>query len=630
MTKLLSIAIVLLAFISGALAAESASATLSWTQNGSNFTYTITLTNTGTTDIGTFWYAWSDLGENFLPSSPSSTNAPSGWASANITNNGSGDGFGVQWLANTALAPGQSVTGFQFTTTSTPSAILGNSPFYPGTPVGTSFIYHQGPFSDGGFEFTVTAASAQVSQVSLSTNGVVGGNTVTGIVTLSAAAGSGGLVVNLSSDNAGAATVPASVTVASGKKTANFTVTTRGVDAAATAHISGAGGGATKSSPLIVNPAALSSIGAATTIIGGNNLSGSVSLNGKAGPSGKIVSLASGTPAVIALPTSAAVAAQAGSAPFTGTTHAVGIDTTVTLSARIGTGTTKTAQVTVKAPVISVIAGASSMVGGNSATITPTLTGIAPTGGFKVTFTTDNSAVAPAPAAVTILAGHTTAAAKLSTLGVSVATVVHIGVSGSTKKLTLDVVPASLVSVTLSSTSAFGGIGVTATAHLNGKNGNAAKLIATSSANTAAAVVSAGTSLGAQASSAGFAVTTKPVAASTLVSLKATYNGVSKTVSLLVRAATVTKLGFLPSPVIGGQSATGTVTLSSPAPSGGLVVHLSHTGSADTVPTTVTVTAGKTQATFTVTTKTVSTSTTDTISAEANSSVAKTTLTINP
>jgi hypothetical protein len=55
---------------------------------------------------------------------------------------------------------------------------------------------------------------------------VVGDFDATGMVTLSAAAPSGGIVVALGGSRAGLATVPASVTVAQGETTATFTVIT--------------------------------------------------------------------------------------------------------------------------------------------------------------------------------------------------------------------------------------------------------------------------------------------------------------------------------------------------------------------------------------------------------------------
>jgi hypothetical protein len=70
--------------------------------------------------------------------------------------------------------------------------------------------------------------------------------------------------------------------------------------------------------------------------------------------------------------------------------------------------------------------------------------------------------------------------------------------------------------------------------------------------------------------------------------------------------ASLAKVTINPTEVIGGDSATGTVTLTGPAPAGGLQVSLtSDDVAAATVPVTVTVPAGSTSATFPITTNVV-------------------------
>jgi hypothetical protein len=71
----------------------------------------------------------------------------------------------------------------------------------------------------------------------------------------------------------------------------------------------------------------------------------------------------------------------------------------------------------------------------------------------------------------------------------------------------------------------------------------------------------------------------------------------------------LTSLSLTPSTLTGGSSATGTLTLSGPAPTGGAVVSL-LSDKAATVPATVSIPAGATTATFTVTTSPVATATT--------------------
>ena len=143
------------------MATINASAVISSTAAGANFNDTITLSNASSSDsgIGTFWFAWVP-GEDFLATPPISVSPPAGWT-ANITNMGAGDGFAIQFVANSAASdvqPGSSLN-FSFTTADSPAALNGNSVFFPNTPVETAFVYPQGPFSDAGHPFVVTPAT---------------------------------------------------------------------------------------------------------------------------------------------------------------------------------------------------------------------------------------------------------------------------------------------------------------------------------------------------------------------------------------------------------------------------------------------------------------------------------------
>jgi hypothetical protein len=147
------------------LANITPSAVINSTPDGSDFDYTITLTNSSssTSGIGTFWYAWVP-GEDFLATRPISVTPPTGW-SDQITNVGSKDGFAIEYTANSSasyLAPGKSLN-FMFKSADTPASVNGNSVFYPTTPVGTSFVYPQGPFSDSGHEFVVAPALVSIA-----------------------------------------------------------------------------------------------------------------------------------------------------------------------------------------------------------------------------------------------------------------------------------------------------------------------------------------------------------------------------------------------------------------------------------------------------------------------------------
>jgi PEP-CTERM motif len=114
--------------------AQSASATISDVAVAGGFDYTITLNNTGSTSLDSFWYGWTDVGNN-LPSDPTSIGNNLGW------NNG-GAGNSIQWTGGTALAAGHSGI-FTFFAPSTPTAIT--TP-----PSGESVVYVGGiDFSQG-------------------------------------------------------------------------------------------------------------------------------------------------------------------------------------------------------------------------------------------------------------------------------------------------------------------------------------------------------------------------------------------------------------------------------------------------------------------------------------------------
>jgi hypothetical protein len=93
---------------------------------------------------------------------------------------------------------------------------------------------------------------------------------------------------------------------------------------------------------------------------------------------------------------------------------------------------------------------------------------------------------------------------------------------------------------------------------------------------------------------------------------------------------TVKAVTISPATVAGGNSATGTVTLSKKAGTQGTVVSLSSATSAAVVPGSVTVSGGALKATFTVTTKAVAATTKATIAANAGTGSAKASLTIQP
>ena len=116
----------------------------------------------------------------------------------------------------------------------------------------------------------VTTATPALSSVTLGATDVVGGDPVNGTVTLTAPAGSGGILVALSSDNPAVATAPASVTVPAGSTSAGFVVSTTAVTNSQSALIIGTAGGVTTYAIITVRPLSQFSTGSIAIIPGGN------------------------------------------------------------------------------------------------------------------------------------------------------------------------------------------------------------------------------------------------------------------------------------------------------------------------------------------------------------------------
>jgi PEP-CTERM motif-containing protein len=120
----------------------AATATISSAPNGGNFDYTIVLTDTGTTNIGTFWFAWTPPGQpfeyDFLPSLPVSASQPANWTG--IISAGF-PGYSIEYYANSAgsaILPGLTGT-FHFTSSDSPADLQGLA--FGFFPITESFIY---------------------------------------------------------------------------------------------------------------------------------------------------------------------------------------------------------------------------------------------------------------------------------------------------------------------------------------------------------------------------------------------------------------------------------------------------------------------------------------------------------
>jgi hypothetical protein len=279
-------------------------------------------------------------------------------------------------------------------------------------------------------------------------------------------------------------------------------------------------------------------------------------------------------------------------------------------------------------PLSGLSVGPASVVGGSSPTATLTLSTPAPSpGGLIVPLATDNAA-ASVQSSVTVPAGQTSVTCPVTTSPVALDTTVHViaGTGGGSVNATLTVQAPSPASLTVAPATVVGGNSSMGTVTLNGP-APANFSVSLTSGNTAAGVGTA-VSVSAGQTTATFPISTNPVASNTTVLITASTADGSANANLTVQALSVASVHPSPATVVGGCSSSGTVTISSAAPAGGLSVALASGNPAVTVPATVMVPGGKTSATFTVRTVAVATNQTVEVTATVGASTQGAPLTV--
>lgn len=163
----------------------------------------------------------------------------------------------------------------------------------------------------GGFivQQTLTLIPSNAGSVVVNPNVVVGGTATQGTVNLTGKAPTGGRTVALTSNKTNVATVPASVVVPAGQSSANFAITTFGVNANQGVVITATTGAVSKTAFFAVNAPSLTSISAPASIKGGQTGTLTLNINGVAPTGGFSIVLFSGAPGIITLPASGVIPA---------------------------------------------------------------------------------------------------------------------------------------------------------------------------------------------------------------------------------------------------------------------------------------------------------------------------------
>ena len=286
------------------------------------------------------------------------------------------------------------------------------------------------------------------------------------------------------------------------------------------------------------------------------------------------------------------------------------ITITATLNGKSASGNLTVGPTALKSLTIS----PSAINGGAQASGIVSLTGQAPPGGATVTLSSNSAAVSPPPS-VFVSPGSFSTSFSLPTNGVTAnaSAVVTASWNGTSVQAPLTVTPQPApASLTLNPTSTVGTGGSSfGTVTLASAQATDTIFQLTSSHPTIAQVNN-GVMVPAGATAGGFNVFTTQVTTTTVVTISVSGGGVTKSATLTVTpdaapppppAVTLSAFSVSPTSVVGGASATGTVTLASAAPTGGAVVSLSsNQPGAASVPASVTVAAGATKANFAITT----------------------------
>ena len=493
-------------------------------------------------------------------------------------------------------------------------------------------------FNGASVSTTLNVNAFQITKFQVDPSSVYGGNTVTGTVSISPAAGSSGADVRLGSS--APATVPSSVHVAAGATTATFSIGTIGVSAKTSVTLT-AGVGMTNPqlATLIVLPPLLTNLTVSpSSVIGGVKSAGSVSILGVAPVTGFVVTVTSDKPAAIPTKTVTIPAGQS-TVSFDIATIGVAADTACTITAASG-GVSMQASLTVRTPnLVSLTLDNASVVGGSAAIVNGmlTLNGFGSSSGDKVVLTSSNPKLVTVPSTVTVLGGNVSASFIAVHALVTSQTQVTITASygGVLRSATLTLNPFRFLSVSVTPNSIYGGAAATGKVTLNAAPGSKSGAISIKLVSSAAYLVvpSSVTVPVGTSTTASFAVTSKAVTTTSYASVTGTYGSDINVEHVTVLSPVFSSLTLSPTTVKGsaGTTVTATITILGAAPSSGVVFTLlSSDTTIATVPKTVTISGGKTTVTFTVAHKKVTSQSVVTIQATGIGTSKSATLTVTP
>ena len=407
--------------------------------------------------------------------------------------------------------------------------------------------------------------------LSLNKNAVVGGNSVTGTVTLQRAAPAGGVEVTLVSSDTSIVRPPAKVFVPEGESSASFAIATPTVAASSLITINTGTANDNYRAPetrLTLLPAgaptpapALSSVTVATPgVPGGGSTTGTVTLTGPAPAGGAVVWVNGSMEGQVVTPNgNVTVPAGSTSANFPIQAPQVPSPYWVLVQASYGNEAGMHAAVLRIDPAQPAIPDLYAMgldgvstIGGGSLHGTVGLATPAPPGGTTVSLSSSDPATAQVPPSVQVGAGNSANSFTVST-SASVTSFQSVQITAQSgagvKSQWISVYPnpnsVALSSVTPSVSGTTGGNSIPATLFLSGNAPAGGARVTLSSSNTAAAQVPASVTIPAGQGWANFTITTSPVSADTSVTITGNYGATQTAIITVTAAAAASNTGLL-------------------------------------------------------------------------------------
>ena len=500
-----------------------------------------------------------------------------------------------------------------------------------------------GPWS-AGQSFTVaplpaTPPGLAIFHIITEPGSVSGGNSTQARVTLNMPAPPGGALIKLATDFPHAQ-VQTSVVVPEGKTDATVTpITTIPVPGATVGSVRSAYGLGWQDNSLGLWPILWGVALDHESVVGGGSVLGTVTLLNPAPPGGVVVTLVNNDSDLITLPPNVFIPAGGTGATFNVLTSPVSVPTRVTMDS--GTAfegyhapatwlnLLPAGSATPPASLSSLTLASAGILGEGTTTGTVTLTSPAPAGGALVPLSGSMEGQVVTPQSVTVPAGSMSANFTITAPQVNAPRYVLIqgsyGTSGGMQATLLEIDPGPpgssvLFALGVNPMGLIGGTstrGTVSTVMLAPAGGGAVTL---TSDNPSIVQVPPTVAIPAGNSANSFTITTSRVLVGTTVRIDATAGGVTRSQFLNLAPdpnapPLLSSVTLAAASVVGGNSVSGTVFLSSPAPAGGVSVTLSTSSLIARPQPVVTVPAGSSSASFTVATSTVTANTPVTITA---------------